>query len=105
MNNYIFPLPLTAHIIFSIVGLFFFGYLYLRKKYLYHLLLAIAIPSTLLIYACYGNKILFFLFGLEQFILIVSIFVSIITLKLKQSKERKALSTQNTEENDEDSDT
>lgn len=86
MNNYIFPLPFPAHLTFVIIGFLFFALMYARKKYVYHLLLAIAIPSTMLVYACQGSKLFYYLLGIEELILIVLIFVFIAVQKRKLAK-------------------
>lgn len=103
MNNYVFPLPVPAHIVFSIIGFIFFMFMYFRKKYVYHLLLSLAIPSTLLIYLCKGSKLLYSLFGLEQLILIILIFVFIVVAKRKETKTQNSQNKASAEETDENS--
>ena len=103
MNNYVFPLPVPAHIVFALAGLIFFMFMYFRKKYVYHLLLSLAIPSTLLIYLCKGSKLLYSLFGLEQLILIILIFVFIVVAKRKETKTQNSQNKASAEETDENS--
>lgn len=87
VNDFIFPLPLPVHIVFSIVGAVFFLIQYARKKYLYHLLVALAIPSTLLVYFC-TNKLTFMLLGIEEAIMLILIFV--FNSKAKKADEQKS---------------
>ena len=87
-TNYIFPLPFPVHIGFCIIGLLFFIIQYNRKKYIYQLLLAIAIPSTLLVYICRSDTA-FMIFGLEELILFILIMVSIFITKKRLAKEEK----------------
>ena len=87
-TNYIFPLPFPVHIGFCIIGLLFFIIKYNRKKYIYQLLLAIAIPSTLLVYICRSDTA-FMIFGLEELILFILIMVSIFITKKRLAKEEK----------------
>lgn len=85
-TNFLFPLPFSVHIAFCIISVLFFGLQYYRKKYTYHLLLAIAVPSTLLIYVCKTDWA-FTILGLEELVLFILILVSLFFLKKKQAKE------------------
>lgn len=86
MDTYIFPLPLPAHIVFSIMGLLFFLYMFKNTKHFYHLLLAIAIPSTMLIYFCPINTLSFTFLAIEQFTLLILIIISMVRTKKKEKK-------------------
>ena len=92
-TNYVFPMPLPMHIVFCIIGLAFFLLQYYRKRYTYYLLLAFAIPSTLLIYFC-KTDISYTILGIEEFILFILIIVSMILTKRKLGKEEKQAVTE-----------
>ncbi|MEG0614269.1 MAG: hypothetical protein RR540_00825 [Oscillospiraceae bacterium] len=97
----IFPLPLPIHIIFCVISLVFFIIQYMRKKNAYLLLLAIAIPSTLLIYVCKTN-LMYGLLGIEEFVLLVLIIIGIARSKKKTDKntaEKVLIETETSDEN------
>lgn len=103
-NDFIFPFPLPFHVIFSIVGALFFLIQYARKKYVYMLLVAFAIPSTLLVYFC-TDKLSFTLLGLEELILLILIFVfSAKSKKLEEAQKAKEVSNENNNSGQENSD-
>lgn len=88
-NDFMFPFPLPFHIIFSIVGVIFFLIQYARKKLVYQLLVAFAIPSTLLVYFC-NDKLTFTLLGLEELIMLILICVFLAKAKkLEDDKKEK----------------
>lgn len=91
-TNVLVPLPLPAHIIFCIVGTLYFGFRYYQKNYLYYLLLAVAIPSTLLIYMS-NERWYFIALAIEEFILAVMIFVNMRKVEKQKKTEEKAAET------------
>ncbi len=99
MKEYsVFPLPLWLHIVFAVVGLAFYGYMYYTKRKPYHLLLALAIPSTLLVYLCQKGTA-FVIFGIEQFAMLILIFITIAVSK-KKEKELEKLETKGEEQDE-----
>lgn len=98
MNNNIFPLPFTAHLIFSCVAFLFFIFQYIRVKHKYQLIMAIAVPATLLLYVNSG-KTWFYIIGLAELVLLLAALVTAIIEKRKE----KALTAEQTIANQEES--
>lgn len=88
-----FPLDFPAHIIFCIVGLAFFLYRFIKYKRVYQLLMAIAIPATLLIRAA-TSKAMFYAIGIAESILIIAAAVTAIIDSHKASVARKRLNSE-----------
>ena len=86
-SNIIFPLPLPVHIAFGVIGVLFFLFMYRRKNYFYYLLLAGAIASTLLVFAC-DTKFSRGILGIEELILYVVIIVSMCITRKRVEKEQ-----------------
>ncbi len=63
MENSLFPIEIGIHIAFALVSLIVFGLQYLRFRKKYHLVLAIAIPLSLLPYLAEDNMTLFYAVG------------------------------------------
>lgn len=107
-NDYLFPFPLGFHIIFSVLGALIFLIQYVRKKYAYQLLMAFAIPSTLLVYFC-KTETTFMILGIEELVILLLVIIFIFRAKKieekkeKEEKASKASEAGRTEENHEDS--
>ncbi len=63
MENSLFPIKLGIHIVFALAALLVFGLQFLRYRKKYHLVLAIAIPLSLLPYLAEDNMPLFYAVG------------------------------------------
>ncbi len=63
MENSLFPIKLGIHIVFALAALLVFGLQFLRYRKKYHLVLAVAIPLTLLPYLAEDNMSLFYAVG------------------------------------------
>lgn len=81
MNSTVFPIPMDSHIIFCVISVIFFAIQYIRFKHTYHLILGIAIPATLLIYA---NSNEFFFFGVGVLEAILMILTCVFVIKQKK---------------------
>ena len=102
VSNYLFPLPFPAHLTFCIIGVIFFGLMYWRNRYTYHLLLTFAIPSTLLIYVC-KTELAFNILAIEELVLFAIIVISIFLSKKRKAKEEEeAVKLASNPESDED---
>jgi predicted membrane protein len=88
MPDGMFPLAFPVHIGFCAISLLFFLFLYVKTGYKYHLLTAVAIPSSMLIYFC-TTKPIFYTFGLVQFGLVIAIFVLMHFEKPKEVSENE----------------
>ena len=64
MDATTFPLPLAYHIVLCVLGCVFFLAQFIRLKKPYQLMLAIAMPASLLIYIQPESRTLFYTIGL-----------------------------------------
>ena len=85
MNGNIFPLPFNTHLIFCIISVAFFLFQYFRSGYKYQILMAFAVPATLLIYVS-NNKIFFYAIGLFELIMLILVAISIANEKKRMKK-------------------
>lgn len=65
MENTLFPIEMKVHIIFALISLFVFGMQFIRLRKKYHLLLAIAIPASLLAYVI-DSRVFFYALGIAE---------------------------------------
>ncbi|NLK71345.1 MAG: hypothetical protein GX286_07925 [Clostridiales bacterium] len=86
MNSNIYPLPFSTHLAFCLFSVAFFLFQYYRTGYKYQLLMAFAIPATLLIYIS-SNKLFFYSIGIFELIMLILVSISI-------AKEKKRLKKQ-----------
>lgn len=70
MDNPIFPIAPDKHIIFCVIAAAFFLFQFIRQKNRYPLVLAIAIPATLLVYVS-ENKTWFTAIGIFEFAMLI----------------------------------
>ncbi|MGN1224405.1 MAG: hypothetical protein ACI4TG_04780 [Ruminococcus sp.] len=92
MDATTFPLPLPYHVVLCVLGCVFFLAQFIRLKKPYQLMMAIAMPASLLIYIQPENKTLFYavglLIGLDMLLaLVISIVLRIRSPKEKQEAE------------------
>lgn len=64
MDATTFPLPLAYHIVLCVLGCVFFLAQFIRLKKPYQLMMAIAMPASLLIYIQPESRTLFYTIGL-----------------------------------------
>ena len=83
MNTNIFPLPFSAHLIFSIFAFVIFMFQFIRVRRPYQLLMAAAVPATLLIYVN-DSKAWFYGIGIAEAIFIIASLVSVFISKKKK---------------------
>lgn len=89
MDATTFPLTFSYHLVFCIIAAIFFLFQFAHTRKVYELLLAIAIPSSLLIYLDRSNDTLFHAVGLLVLVLLVVAFVLAIIGNIKNKKQRK----------------
>ena len=87
----LFPITMEKHIIFCAVAALFFVLQFIRTKRIYQLVLAIAIPASLLIYIQPENKTLFYGVGIGEAVLLVLAFILSIVQNRKDKKREAAL--------------
>ena len=86
MDNSLFPIRMGMHIFLGMLALLVFGLQFIRYRKSHHLVLAIALPCTLLPYLT-DNINFFYGVGVAEFIaLILSFILSVTVDKNKNSK-------------------
>ena len=92
----LFPFPFSFHLTFVIIATIFFGVSFARMKRPYQILLALGIPFSLLIWVAdaYNNRILYYVIGVVEFLILASAFLTSIFLK----PEKNQSADSNTEE-------
>ncbi len=70
----LFPFPFQHHLIFCCVALVFFGYLYMKYKKPHQLIMAVAIPFSLVLWIS-TNRVLFYAVGIIEVILLITALV------------------------------
>ncbi|MDE5648993.1 MAG: hypothetical protein K2I33_03720 [Oscillospiraceae bacterium] len=98
MNNNIFPLPFSVHLVFSCIAFLFFIFQFTRVKRKYQLIMAVAVPATLLLYVN-SSKTWFYILGIAEFILMIAALITAIIEKRKE----KALTAEQADKNSEES--
>ena len=78
----LFHFPFQHHLIFCCVALVFFGYLYMKYKKPHQLIMAIAIPFSLVLWIS-TNRVLFYAVGIIEVILLITALVLNIIHKKK----------------------
>lgn len=77
----LFPFPFPHHLVFCCIAMIFFGYLYMKYKKPHQLIMAIAIPFSLIIWIS-ESRTLFYTMGIiEVILMILAIVVNIIHKK------------------------
>ncbi len=71
----LFPYPAKLHVIFCIIAFVFFLIRFLRHKRIYRLILAVAVPISLLIQVS-DSKMLYYFVGGVELVLILTAFIS-----------------------------
>ena len=92
----LFPFPIGLYAIFCVIALAFFVFRFMKEKAPYQLIMAIAIPFSLLIGLSNG-KTLFYLVGIVELLLLISAFVVSIVCK-KKTPETMPEKSEETEE-------
>lgn len=94
MDNSIFPLPFSAHMIFVAIAFIFFLVQFIRLRYKYQLILAVASSCSALIYF-QDTKTWFYGVGLVEFGLLLLALVMAIVEKRKRKALEKQAETEN----------
>ena len=89
MDISVFPIGETKHLVFCIIACIFFLLQFVRTKHWNQLILAIAIPLSLLVYIDTENKALFNGVGIaEAVLLLAALIVSIVQGRREAQKEK-----------------
>lgn len=89
MEKTLFPITMDKHIIFCAVAAVFFLLQFIRTKRIYQLILAIAIPLSLLIYLAPENEMLFYGVGIAEAVLLVLAFILNLVQNAREKKAEK----------------
>lgn len=100
MDSNIFPLPFTTHIVFAAVAFLFFIVQFVRTKYKYEPVMAMAVAATMLIYLK-DNKMWIYGIGILEFgLLIIALVLSVAEKKSRREAAALAAAADSTEEKD-----
>ncbi len=86
-NPSFFPFPFPLHLAFSIIAFAFLIFRFVTNKKPYQLIMAIAIPLSLILWIPSANMTLYYITGLIETILIVAAFVTSLIFKDKTTPE------------------
>lgn len=78
----LFPFPFGLHLMFCIVSLIFFVFRFVKGKSPYQLIMAVAIPFSLIIWLS-SSKTLFYTVGIVEAVLLVTAFITSIVCRKK----------------------
>lgn len=90
METSLLPISMNKHIVFACVAAVFFLLQFIRTKQWYQLIMAAAIPLSLLIYIDEENMTLFYGVGILEAVLLCSALVMNIVQSHKQNQAEKA---------------
>ena len=82
----LFPFPFGMHIVFAIVALIFFAYRFKTDKRPYQLIMAIAIPFSLLLWLS-DSRSLYYFVGLSEGILLLAALITSIIFRKPETDE------------------
>lgn len=78
----LFPFPFSLHMIFCCISVIFFVFRFVREKLPYQLIMAVAIPFSLIIWLS-ESKTLFYAVGIAETVFLITAFVTSIVCKKK----------------------
>lgn len=81
-NPSLFPFPFKMHLIFACLAAVFFAYRFFTQKQPFQLIMAVAIPASLLIWLS-ESKTLFYAVGIAEAVLILAAIVTSFIFKSK----------------------
>lgn len=86
-NPSFFPFPFPLHIGFSIIAFAFLIYRFVTNKKPYQLIMAIAIPFSLILWLPSANRTLYYIVGLIELILVLAASVTSFIFRDKTAPE------------------
>ena len=93
----LFPFPFNTHLIFCCLAIVFFTILFSREKKPYQLIMAVAIPFSLVIWLS-DSRTLFYAVGIIEVILLLAAFITSIIFKDKKTGSEAASKDENSGE-------
>ncbi len=92
----LFPFPFSLHLGFCCIALVFFVWRFIKEKLPYQLIMAVAIPLSLIIWIS-NSKTLFYGVGIAELVLIIAAFVTSIVFRAKEPVHENAEAVQETD--------
>lgn len=86
-NPSFFPFPFPLHLVFSIIAFAFLIFRFVTNKKPYQLIMAIAIPLSLILWLPSASRSVYYITGLIELILIAAAFVTSLIFKDKTAPE------------------
>lgn len=90
----LFPFPFDLHVGFACIALVFLVFQFYRERKPYQLIMAIAIPLSLVIWLS-ENRTLFYAIGIVEAVLLLSAFVTAIIFRKKDTGSQEESSNKN----------
>ncbi len=94
-NPNLFPFPFKIHLIFCIVGFFFFIIRFIYDKKPYQAILALAIPFSMTLWLS-DSRVWFYTVGIIELVLILAASISSIVYNIKHPQPKEAEKAENT---------
>ena len=88
MENTLFPIEMKVHIIYALISLFVFGMQFIRLRKKYHLVLAIAVPASLLAYVI-DSRAFFYALGIAEGAALIAALVLAKTVDRDKDEDKK----------------
>ncbi|MDE5583441.1 MAG: hypothetical protein K2J08_07030 [Ruminococcus sp.] len=82
----LFPFPFRIHLVFCIIAVVFFVFRFIKKKLPYQIIMAVAIPASLMIWIS-NSRSLFYGVGIAEAVLLLCAFVSTFIFKPTKTAE------------------
>lgn len=85
--NNLYPVGGTRHIVFCIIATLFFLAQFLRTRHWYQLILAVAVPCSMLVYIAPENDTLYYGVGILEAVLLAAALVTAIVQGKREAKQ------------------
>ena len=94
----LFPFPFGLHIVFTIIGVVFLVYRFMKQRYPYQIIIATAMPILLLLWTS-ESRTLFYGVGIVELILVLAALATSIFCKKPEDRQKNnsAENSENTE--------
>ncbi len=89
MDSMLFPISADKHVTFCIIATLLFWVQFFRTKRWYQLVMAVAVPFSLLIYVAPENEVVYYGVGAAEAVMLVLAFILNIVQSILIAKEEK----------------
>lgn len=96
-NPSFFPFPFPLHLIFAVIATAFLIFRFVTNKKPFQLIMAVAIPISLILWIPTASRTLYYVIGLIELILIIVAFVTSLIFRDKSTPEKETSATENSE--------